>query len=105
VLYWFEESYTLVLFRLCQGKAREPAIRACGRVLSCLDVRPLIKGYFRRCALRIELRPCRCLLLAKSVKHCVSLIVRKNHAVPSTHNRVCAQSCFVVLMSTKKLCE
>ena len=34
-----------------------------------------------------------------------SLIVRKNHAVPSTHNQVGAQSCFVVLMSTKQLRE
>jgi hypothetical protein len=50
---------------------------------------------------RIETRPCR----RQSVKHCVSLMVRKNRAVPSTHNRVGAQSCFAVPMSTKQLRE
>src|SRR4029077_5874159 len=43
---------------------------------------------------RIESRPCCRQLVAKSVEQCVfrSPIVRKNHAVPSTHNRVREQS-------------
>ena len=56
---------------------------------------------------RIESHPCRRQLVAKSVEQCVfpGPIVRKNHAVLSTHNRLLEQSFFVIEVSTKKLCE